>query len=188
MLFRSLRDGQRVLDACAAPGGKSAHILEAAGVALTALDVDEARCADVRRNLARLGLEAEVRQADCLLPDTWWDGRPFDRILADVPCSSSGVVRRHPDIKWLRREDDIPAFAARQSRILDSLWRTLGPGGKLLYVTCSVFPEENDTVVNAFVERTPGAVRARPADGADAACLPSERSDGFFFAVVDRLG
>src|SRR5439155_3641996 len=122
-----LAAGQRVLDACAAPGGKSPHILERAEVALTALDIDAARCERIARNLERLGLAAEIRSADCTRLDTWWDGVPFERILADVPCSSSGVARRHPDLKWLRRAADLPAFAARQGAILDALWQALAP-------------------------------------------------------------
>jgi 16S rRNA (cytosine967-C5)-methyltransferase len=181
-----LAPGQRVLDACAAPGGKCAHILELAEVALTALDVDAHRCADITRTLERLGLEASVRAADCAAPETWWDGQAFDRILADVPCSSSGVVRRHPDIKWLRRESDAAAFAERQARMLDSLWRVLAPGGKLLYVTCSVFPEENGAVLDAFVARTPGARRAGlPVAGASQ-LLPGPEHDGFYFALLEK--
>jgi 16S rRNA (cytosine967-C5)-methyltransferase len=181
-----LRAGQRVLDACAAPGGKSAHVLESAEVALTALDIDSARCADVSRNLARLGLGAEVRTADCSAPETWWDGEPFDRILADVPCSASGIARRHPDIKWLRREADVAAFCAKQSGILDALWRTLAPGGKLLYVTCSVFPEENGAVIDAFAARTPEVRRARLPDGGPAQLLPEAEHDGFFYALLEK--
>ncbi len=181
-----LQSGQRVLDACAAPGGKSAHILECADVSLSALDTDAARCADVTRNLERLGLAARVQTADCSALETWWDGEPFDRILADVPCSASGVARRHPDIKWLRRSADIPAFAARQARILDALWRTLAPGGKLLYVTCSVFPEENGAVVDAFVARTPGVLRAGLPEGAAAQLLPGPEHDGFFFSLLEK--
>jgi 16S rRNA (cytosine967-C5)-methyltransferase len=181
-----LRAGQRVLDACAAPGGKSAHILESADVALTALDADPERCAELRRNLARLGLEAEVRTADCTLPESWWDGTPYDRVLADVPCSGSGVARRHPDLKWLRRPSDLAAYAARQARILDVLWRTLAPGGKLLYVTCSVFAEENGAVVDAFCARTPAARRAPLADGAQAQLLPGPAHDGFYFALIEK--
>ena len=132
--------GQRVLDACAAPGGKAAHILELADVALTALELDTARAARVNTNLARLGLSAELRVADCRSLDDWWNGRPFERILADVPCSASGVARRHPDIKWLRRESDVARFAAQSRDILDVLWRVLAPGGKMLFVTCSSLP------------------------------------------------
>jgi 16S rRNA (cytosine967-C5)-methyltransferase len=181
-----LRAGQRVLDACAAPGGKSAHILESAGVDLTALDIDPARCADVTRNLERLGLSAGVRAADCSAPETWWDGNAFDRILADVPCSASGVARRHPDIKWLRRPADVAAFAARQARILDALWRTLAAGGKLLYVSCSVFPEENGAVIDAFAARTPGVRRAPLADDGPAQWLPGPEHDGFFFSLLEK--
>ena len=181
-----LRAGQRVLDACAAPGGKSSHILESASVELTALDADAARCAGITRDQERLGLKSQVRAADCIALDTWWDGIAFERILADVPCSASGVARRHPDMKWLRRDADIAAFAARQTRILDALWRTLSPGGKLLYVTCSVFTEENDAVVGAFTARTPGARRAPLPDGAAAQLLPGPENDGFFFALLEK--
>jgi 16S rRNA (cytosine967-C5)-methyltransferase len=182
-----LQAGQRVLDACAAPGGKSAHVLETADVALTCIDIDAARCAEVTKNLARLGLATEVRAADCTRPDAWPEGAAYDRILADVPCSASGVARRHPDIKWLRRATDVEAFAKRQARILDALWRTLATGGKLLYVTCSVFPEENDAVIDAFAAHTPGARRARLADGGPAQLLPCPEHDGFFFALLEKL-
>jgi len=182
-----LADGQRVLDACAAPGGKAAHILETAAVALTAIDADPARAARVGRNLERLGLAAHaITAADCRSPDQWWDHVPFDRILADVPCSASGVARRHPDIKWLRRAQDLPAFAARQAAILDALWQVLGPGGKLLYVTCSVFPQENEAVVEAFLRRVPHADRLELADGRPAQCLPSAEHDGFFYALIEK--
>jgi 16S rRNA (cytosine967-C5)-methyltransferase len=181
-----LRGGQRVLDACAAPGGKTAHILEAEDVELTALDIDPARCAIVARNLDRLALRAAVRAADCSKPGEWWDGSGFDRVLADVPCSASGVVRRHPDIKWLRRPDDVSAFAMRQSRILDALWRVLSPGGKLLYVTCSVFPEENGAVIDAFAARAPDARRIPLADGGKAQTLPDAEHDGFFYSLIEK--
>ena len=181
-----LRDGQRVLDACAAPGGKSAHLLETAQVSLTALDADAARCADIERNLARLGLSAHVRTADCTALEQWWDGAPFERVLADVPCSASGIARRHPDAKWLRRADDVERFAARQARMLDALWRTLAAGGKLLYVTCSVFPEENGAVIDAFLSRTADARRQALADGAAPQLLPGPEHDGFFFALLEK--
>lgn len=184
--YLDLKDGQRVLDACAAPGGKAAHILESAGVALTALDADPARCRDVERLLERLGLCAQVRAADCTQAGTWWDGRPFERILADVPCSASGIVRRHPDIKWLRRREDTAAFARRQAAILEALWRVLAPGGKLLYVTCSVFGMENGAVVDAFVARADGARRLPLADGAAAQLLPGAAHDGFYFALLEK--
>jgi len=185
-MYLDLRAGQQVLDACAAPGGKTAHLLETAAITLTALDVDTERCADVERNLSRLGLAAAVRSADCSAPETWWNGAPFDRILADVPCSASGVVRRHPDIKWLRRSTDLPTFAARQARILDALWRTLAPGGKLLYVTCSVFPEENGSVVDGFLARAPGALRTGLPDGVAGQLFPDAEHDGFFFALLEK--
>jgi 16S rRNA (cytosine967-C5)-methyltransferase len=184
--YLDVQPGQRVLDACAAPGGKSAQILETADVSLTALDVDPARCSRIERNLERLGLAAQVVHADCVDLSSWWDGRSFERVLADVPCSASGVVRRHPDIKWLRRPADIPAFAAQQARILDALWRVLVRGGKLLYVTCSVFPQENDSVIEAFLQRTPD-VRRLGLPAPDAAhCLPDAQHDGFFFALLEK--
>lgn len=181
-----LAAGQRVLDACAAPGGKSAHILELADVALTALDADAARAGRIGRNLQRLGLAASVLTADCSQLGQWWDGVPFDRILADVPCSASGVARRHPDMKWLRRAQDVATFATRQAAILDALWQALGAGGKLLYVTCSVFPQENENVVEAFVARAAGARRLPLADGRPAQWLPEAGHDGFFHALIEK--
>ena len=184
--YLGLAAGQRVLDACAAPGGKSAHMLELEDIELTALDADPTRCQLIERNLARLGLTARLRAADCARLDAWWDSTPFERILADVPCSSSGVVRRHPDIKWLRRASDLEAFAARQSAILQALWRVLAPGGKLLYVTCSVFREENDAVVERFVARTPQISRLPLPHGAASALLPGPENDGFYFALLAK--
>jgi 16S rRNA (cytosine967-C5)-methyltransferase len=185
-LLLEVRDGERVLDACAAPGGKASHLLESAAIELTALDTDATRLRDVERGLERLGLRAQLRAADCAAPETWWDGKPYDRILADVPCSASGIVRRHPDIKWLRRKGDAESFAARQSKILDSLWRLLAPGGKLLYVTCSVFHVENEAVVERFLERSPGARRGALADGGPAQLLPADGHDGFYFALLEK--
>jgi 16S rRNA (cytosine967-C5)-methyltransferase len=154
-----VQDGMRVLDACAAPGGKTAHLLEIARLELTALDADALRAARITENLNRLGLQATVNVGDARAVDTWWDGRPYDCILADVPCSASGVVRRHPDAKWLRRETDIAGFARTQKTIVDALWRTLVPGGKMLYATCSVFEEENAGQVEAFIGRHADARR-----------------------------
>jgi 16S rRNA (cytosine967-C5)-methyltransferase len=183
-------DGQRVLDACAAPGGKSGHLLERAQLELTALDADAGRCARLERNLARLGLHARVMNADCTRPGDWWDGVPFDRVLADVPCSASGIARRHPDIKWLRRANDVEAFAARQGAILDALWQVLGADGRLLYATCSVFPQENDAVIDAFIarQRSPGAraVRLALPDGGAAQGLPGAERDGFYYALIRK--
>jgi 16S rRNA (cytosine967-C5)-methyltransferase len=181
-----LAPGQRVLDACAAPGGKSAHILETADVTLTALDTDATRATRIEAGLARLRLAASVRVADCTALEAWWDGQPFERILADVPCSGSGVARRHPDIKWLRWAQDLPAFARRQVAILDALWFALAPGGKLLYVTCSMFAEENGAVVDTFCARTPRARRVALPGGAPAQLLPDSEHDGFYFALLEK--
>ena len=181
-----LRDGQRVLDACAAPGGKAGHILEHAQVELTALDADAERCARMTRNLERLGCAATVKVADCTRPAEWWDGVAFDRILADVPCSASGIARRHPDIKWLRRASDLEAFAARQAALLGALWQVLGPDGKLLYATCSVFPQENDAVIESFLARTPRAARQPLPDGKAAQELPDAERDGFYYALIQK--
>lgn len=184
--YLDLDDGQRVLDACAAPGGKSAHILETADVALTALDSSPVRAQRISENLARLGLTAKVKASDCRKLDAWWDGRPFERILADVPCSASGVVRRNPDIKWLRRSDDIPRFAAQQAEILEALWQTLAPGGKMLYATCSVFAEENGDQITAFAARHPDCRRLPIAGQLDCQYLPCAEHDGFFYALLEK--
>ena len=181
-----VRGGMRVLDACAAPGGKTAHLLELADLDLLALDRDAARVPRIGATLERLGLAAQVRAADAGDPDSWWDGKPFDRILLDVPCSASGVVRRHPDIKWLRREADLAGFAREQSRLLAALWRVLAPGGKLLYATCSVFPEENGAVVDAFLARRPDARRPPLPDLRDGQLLPDGEHDGFFYALLEK--
>lgn len=184
--YLDLSTGQRVLDACAAPGGKTGHILEIADVELMALDSDPGRCERIRQNLTRLSLEARVETGDCTQPEQWWDGRAFDRILADVPCTASGIVRRNPDIKWLRRAGDPARFAAGQARILDALWRVLAPGGKLLYVTCSIFPEENAAVVDAFCARQPDARGLELPPNASAQLLPCGEHDGFFFALLQK--
>jgi 16S rRNA (cytosine967-C5)-methyltransferase len=181
-----LRPGQRVLDACAAPGGKSAHLLERAEIELLGLDADAVRLSRATRNLERLQLRAVLKAADCTRLEEWWDGTPFDRILADVPCSASGVARRHPDLKWLRRAQDVVAFAARQGAVLDALWRPLRDDGKLLYVTCSVFPQENEEVVAAFVARWPDARRLPLPDGAPGQWLPDAEHDGFFYALIQK--
>ena len=183
-----LEDGQRVLDACAAPGGKTAHILECAAVECVAVDADPARLAKVQDNLLRLGLGATLLPGDAASPELWWDGKPFHRVLADVPCSSSGVVRRHPDIKWLRRERDIPRYVEQQQAILDGLWRTLATDGKLLYATCSVFPEENRLQVASFLDRHPDAQRLSldAAAETDGQLLPGPTHDGFFYALLGK--
>lgn len=180
-----LAPGQHVLDACAAPGGKAAHILECANVDLLALDKDPVRLKQVAENFQRLQLEGRVMTGDAAIPAGWWDGRLFDRILADVPCSASGVVRRHPDIKWLRRPTDIAQFAKQQRLILASLWRLLAPGGKLLYATCSLFQEENAAVVADFVANQDHAQRLTLTQINDQ-LLPNETHDGFFFALLEN--
>ncbi len=173
--------GSRVLDACAAPGGKTSHLLELADVDLLALDIDAHRVRRIHENLQRLGLSADVRVADCNDVKEWWDGRAFDAILADVPCSASGVVRRHPDIKKLRRESDIRSFARTQAAILDTLWPLLKPGGKLLYATCSVFPEENSAQIDAFLVRQPNVERL-----SEEQLLPEAEHDGFYYALLRK--
>jgi 16S rRNA (cytosine967-C5)-methyltransferase len=181
-----LQRGQQVLDACAAPGGKTAHILEVADVEVTAVDADSARLAPLERNLERLSLRARVQQADCTRLADWWSGEPFDRVLADVPCSASGIARRRPDVKWLRRTHDLASFAARQGAILDSLWQTLRANGKLLYATCSVFPQENDGVIDAFLARHAAARRLSLPDAGPAQWLPDAEHDGFFYALIEK--
>lgn len=195
-------DGMRVLDACAAPGGKTGHLLERANLQLTAIDDDAKRISRIESNLKRLGLAADIRTADATRPDTWWDGQPFDRILVDAPCSGSGVIRRHPDIKWLRRESDLAGFAAQQVDLLSALWKCLGSGGRLLYVTCSVFRAENEGVVEAFMnaQTASGNVVQRlslpelpdlspsehPPTIRAGQLLPDAHHDGFFYALFAK--
>ncbi|OZI16444.1 16S rRNA (cytosine(967)-C(5))-methyltransferase RsmB [Bordetella genomosp. 7] len=186
------RDGERVLDACAAPGGKTAHLLELADLDLLALDADAGRLARVEQNLDRLGLRGgrvAVAAADAADLDAWWDGKPFDAVLADVPCTASGIVRRHPDIRWLRRAPDIARTARLQARLVDALWRTVAPGGRLLYVTCSVFPAEGARQADAFARRHPDALRlAAPGQllpVAIGATLQAQH-DGFFYALFAK--
>ena len=187
-----LRDGQRVLDACAAPGGKSAQILESASVELLALDRDAARLPRLRENLARLGLAAEARVGDASDPKSWWDGRPFERILLDAPCSATGIIRRQPDIKLHRRAADIAALAKTQTHLLEALWPLLKAGGRLVYATCSVLDRENTQQIDDFLRRHADA-RALPvglgwhARGSGEVNLPGEAGmDGFFYAVVEK--
>ena len=182
-ILLDLEDGMRVLDACAAPGGKSAHILEAASVDLLSLDNSPSRAEQIRENFGRLGLAGKVLTADASDTSSWWDGTLFQRILADVPCSASGVVRRHPDIKWLRRPEDIETFTTQQSAILDALWQTLESGGKLLYSTCSVFEEENMGLVALFLKRHADAILLAD-EGFQ--LLPDDKQDGFFYALIKK--
>lgn len=189
------RPGARVLDACCAPGGKTAHLLELFDVDLHAIDSDAARLARVEDTLTRLGLSATLAQGDATERD-WWDGTPFDAILLDAPCSGSGVIRRHPDIKRLRRPSDIAQLAQLQRALLDNLWPLLKPGGTLLYATCSVLPEENRDQIRDFLARTPDASEQMPdgiawgqVSGAGRQLLPKVDShDGFFYARLVKTG
>jgi len=181
--------GARILDACAAPGGKTAHLLELGDFDVTALDADPERLKRIAGTLGRLGLKARTLAADASRPADWWDGQPFDAILLDAPCSASGIVRRHPDARWLRRDTDIAALARTQDAILDALWPLLKPGGHLLYCTCSVFREEGEDRIDAFLQRTPGT-RRLPAPGH---ILPvveypetADPGDGFFHALLAK--
>ena len=184
-----VHDGMRVLDACAAPGGKAAHILESARAEMVAVEKDEKRLRRIAENFRRLGLSAQLVHGDAADPERWWDGKPFQRILADVPCSASGVVRRHPDIKWLRRSTDIAGFAAQQLDILRALWRLLAQDGKLLYATCSVFRQENEQVIAAFLARQPDARQLPVAlpEGGNGQILPNDQHDGFFYALLQKI-
>ena len=189
-----VRDGMRVLDACAAPGGKACHLLERADVALTAVEFDARRAARIRQNFERLGLAAELTVADAARPDTWWNGRPFDRILIDAPCSATGVLRRRPDVRLHRRQSDVPTLAAQQRQILGALWPLLAPGGRLVYVTCSLLKAENEAVVQALLaERTDARVAAFALPAGQAASvgwqlLPGDGDlDGMYYAVLERV-
>lgn len=187
-----VKDGMQVLDACAAPGGKTAHLLELANVDLTALDVDASRLERVHQNLKRLGL---MRRGIRLVAESaikthiWWDGKPFDAVLADLPCTASGIVSRHPDIRWLRRAQDVQQTAKLAREILDSLWSVVAPGGKLLMVTCSIFPEEGEKQAQAFASRHSQAERLS-APGQLLPHLPDAEHpagyDGFFYALFTR--
>ena len=188
-----LAPGAHVLDACAAPGGKTAHLLELAELDLLALDSDPQRLTRVQDNLKRLQLSATLAAGDARTPAAWWDGRPFDAILLDAPCSASGIVRRHPDIRWLRRPGDIAALANLQAAMLDALWPLLAPGGRLLYATCSLFRAEGGQQIDAFLQRLgPGAARHDPASPGHLLPLPDNASsgtatpDGFFYALIHK--
>ncbi len=195
LLDGGLPDGARVLDACAAPGGKTAQLLELAAPDLLAIDIDPKRLSKVNDNLQRLRLHATLRAADALEPHTWWDGRPFDAVLLDAPCSASGIVRRHPDIRWLRRATDIDALTALQARLLDTLWPLVAPGGRLLYVTCSLFKREGEEQIDAFLQRLPGGsatlhpaspghLLTVPHNDEEAGGGPGAPHDGFYFALI----
>ncbi len=187
--FLDVRDGMRVLDACAAPGGKSTHLLELADISLTVLDNDNVRLAQVKQNLVRLQMQVErMVCGDAASPGEWWDGKPFDRILADVPCSASGVVCRHPDIKWLRRERDVLKLATSQAAIMRALWKMLSSNGKLLYATCSIFAEENNLQIETFMRHHPDAQLLPLSEAAmeRGQLLPSIKNDGFFYTLLQK--
>ena len=189
----------RVLDACAAPGGKTAHLLEVAGgagIEVTALEVDAARSRRIDDTLSRLGLSAKVVVADASRPAAWWDGQPFDAILLDAPCTASGIVRRHPDVRWLRRESDIEQLAVQQAMLLAALWPLVRPGGRLLYCTCSVFLEEGAHQIEAFLAHNtdarllPSPGHLLPQSGVNARGVPDNAlgdHDGFFYALLEKL-
>jgi 16S rRNA (cytosine967-C5)-methyltransferase len=197
-----LRPGARVLDACAAPGGKTAHLLELAEIDLLALDSDPQRLTRVQETLDRLRLpegggRVALRAADARNPRSWWDGRPFDAILLDAPCTASGIVRRHPDIRWLRRAEDIATLGRVQAELLDALWPLLAPGGRLLYATCSLFRAEGEGQIDAFLQRhrLPPATRDPQAPGHllplndNASVGPADApaaQDGFFYALLHK--
>lgn len=188
------RQGDRVLDCCAAPGGKTCHILELEPqLSMTAMDISGSRLKRVEENLSRLNLSAQLITGSAESPDDWWDGQPFDRILLDVPCSASGVMRRHPDIKSLRREEDIESLVATQQNILNHIWPLLRPGGHLLYATCSIFKQENEQQIECFLANTDDALEIviderwghdRP-HGRQ--ILPGEQDmDGFYYAILQK--
>jgi len=188
----------RVLDACAAPGGKTAHLLELAGpdaVDVTALEVDATRARRIDETLARIGLPAKVLVADASRPAQWWDGQPFNAILLDAPCTASGIVRRHPDVRWLRRESDTAQLAVQQAALLAALWPLVRPGGRLLYCTCSVFREEGSQQIDAFLVHNtdarllPSPGHLLPQTGSNARGVPENPSgdhDGFFYALLEK--
>jgi 16S rRNA (cytosine967-C5)-methyltransferase len=188
--------GARVLDACAAPGGKTSHLLELADLDVLALDSDALRLQRVQETLNRMQFKAQLQVADARDTRRWWDGRPFDAILLDAPCTASGIVRRHPDVRWLRRAEDLVALSRVQSELLDALWLLLKPGGRLLYATCSIFKAEGQGQIDAFLQRQPAAVRAGdppspghllplPDNGSDPPSSPSLH-DGFFYTLLQK--
>jgi 16S rRNA (cytosine967-C5)-methyltransferase len=192
---RQLGPGSRILDACAAPGGKTGHLLELSDATVVALDVDPQRCSRISQNLSRLGLSAQVVCADASQPDSWWDGNAFDAILLDAPCTASGIVRRHPDVRWLRRETDIAQLAQVQKRMLKVLWALLKPGGRMVYCTCSVFRAEGDDQIQTFLAHNtdaqllPSPGHLMPQNGVNAGDVPDNHTrdhDGFYYALLEK--
>jgi 16S rRNA (cytosine967-C5)-methyltransferase len=195
LLLQGLGPGARLLDACAAPGGKTAHLRDLADGPLLALDADGQRLLRVGENLQRMGVQAELRQGDAAEPSTWWDGQLFDGILLDAPCTASGIVRRHPDVRWLRRPTDVAQLAAQQRRLLEALWPLLAPGGRMVYCTCSLFAAEGTEQISQFLARhndahalpAPGHMLARPDFVPFASTLsPTEDHDSFFYALLEK--
>ena len=177
------QNGERILDACAAPGGKTGHLLELADCRVTALDIDETRLARVASNVERLGFQTDALQcADAQDLAAWYDGEPFDAVLADVPCTASGVARRNPDIKWLRRPTDALKTARQQQALLDALWQTLAKNGRMLLATCSIFDEENDQQLQTFLKRHDDAELME-----SHVLLPNKHQDGFYYALIRKL-
>ena len=185
----------RILDACAAPGGKTAHLLEMADCEVIALDIDPVRCERIRQTLQRLNLRASVVAADAATPASWWDGELFDAILLDAPCTASGIVRRHPDVRWLRRESDVTQLATTQARLLKTLWALLKPGGRLLYCTCSVFRAEGDEQIQTFLAHNteaslrPSPGHLMPQGGEKGDAVPdnlNDDHDGFYYALLEK--
>jgi 16S rRNA (cytosine967-C5)-methyltransferase len=186
---------RRVLDACAAPGGKTAHLLEIGSCDVTAIEVDATRTTRIRQNLERLGLQADIQVADASTPDTWWDGSLFDAILLDAPCTASGIVRRHPDVRWLRRESDLATLAQTQAILLKALWPLVKPGGRLLYCTCSVFKAEGEDQMQTFLAHNtdasllPSPGHLVPKFAANREGVPDNSADdhdGFFLALLEK--
>jgi len=195
LLLAGLGPRPRILDACAAPGGKTAHVLDLADAQLLALDTDAQRLQRVRDNLDRMDLQAELRQGDAAEPAAWWDGQLFDGILLDAPCTASGIVRRHPDVRWLRRPTDIAQLAAQQSRLLEALWPLLAPGGRMVYCTCSLFAAEGSGQISSFLARhndahalpAPGHMLPHPAQAPfGTTTSPHEDHDSFFYALLEK--
>jgi len=186
-----LKDGQVCLDACSAPGGKTGHMLEIADIELVSIDQQKERLYKVKENLERLQLHAHLKCADLLAIKSWWNDKLFDRILLDTPCSASGVVRRHVDIKWLRRPRDIEMFAKQQKIMLQAMWQLLKKGGKLLYATCSIFPDENQRVIDDFIKEHSDAKEVKWSVDSkyskyENQLIPSENHDGFFYALFEK--